>query len=249
MAACTGEDGTPSGVTPDLLGYDREDVERLVPAQAYEQRINTMTARIEEQAQRLGNLSAAVAELRDAGEMRGRSIANLKKTQLAAESQRADNRRALDAEIVALRSAIGEMQTRLEAMSEAIDGAASAASEAQVTANRSTAARMADSGDPVAGTVASGQSYGVHLASYQAEAAARNGWRELQDRYADVLSGLDMRLKMLELASLGDQYMRLVAGPFSSVAAAQTACQRLRAQDQFCQVTVYDGGEPDSQGD
>lgn len=244
LTACTGDDeSVPSGVTPNLLTYEREAPAQTGPINGVAQSLAELTVIVENQRQRIARQSAALAELGDAGEMRGRSIAGLKKEQLAAEAQRAENRRALESEIARLRNRIDGLESRLETMSEAIDKAASTASEAQVTANRSSAAQMADSGDPVAGEIAAGQSYGLHLASYRTAASAQDGWGDLQESHGDVLSGLEMRLAQLDLDSLGGQYLRLLAGPYASVDAARDACAQLRPRDQFCQVTVYrDGG-------
>lgn len=250
LGACAGDgESVPSGVTPNLLSYDRATQAPENVAYGLEERVTQLSVMLEMQRQRIAQQAVTISRLRDAGKMRGQSIASLKKEQLAAEARRAGERRALDAEIAGLRQRLDGLQTRLEAMSEAIDTAAGVASQARLTANRRAAERMRDAGDPVAGDIAAGQTYGMHLASYRTDASAQQGWSELQARHEDVLSGLEMRLATLNLDSLGGAYQRLLAGPFASVDAARAACEQLRPRDQFCQVTVYGAGGAASEGE
>ncbi len=240
LAACAGEgNDTPAGATPSLLAYDRGNVERQDRAVLLEQRMLEMAAAMEAQQQQLDRQARAIARLTEAGKMRGRSIAGLKKDQLAAAAKRAEDRAALETDLSALRDSIAALEARLSDMAQDIAAASDTATLASLTVNRGTAESMAADGDPVAGTIAPGQSYGLHLASYRSEDAARDGWREMRAAHDDVLGNLDMRLKSFNLESLGGRYLRLVAGPFIAVESAREACARLRPREQFCQVTVY----------
>jgi len=78
-------------------------------------------------------------------------------------------------------------------------------------------------------------SYGIHLASFRSEEAARNGWNLLQVRHPDLLEGKSLALRSVELDDRGTYY-RLIAVPYPDSAAARSVCRDLQARSQYCAV-------------
>ena len=82
--------------------------------------------------------------------------------------------------------------------------------------------------------------WGVHLDSYRKEADARSGWKELQRGNPDELGLLEPRLENVTIAGQG-QFLRLIAGGFSSEATARALCKTLSSKGQYCRVVGFSG--------
>lgn len=87
----------------------------------------------------------------------------------------------------------------------------------------------------------------AHLASYRLQDNAAPGWRELQERFPDALSGLTARLATVDLGDRG-VYLRLKAGPLDSPEAANALCARLEAAGSWCATDDF-SGEPLTPGE
>ncbi|MCB9954962.1 MAG: SPOR domain-containing protein [Caulobacterales bacterium] len=83
--------------------------------------------------------------------------------------------------------------------------------------------------------------FGVHLASYRHEEAARAGWRQLQRENPDELGLLEPRIEAVTIEGRGD-FLRLIGGGFSSREKAEALCATLEAKGVYCVVTDF-GGE------
>lgn len=83
--------------------------------------------------------------------------------------------------------------------------------------------------------------FGVHLASYRAEADARAGWRRLQRDNPDELGLLEPRIEFVTIEGRGD-FIRLIGGGFSTQTKAAALCATLQAKGLYCGVTSF-GGE------
>lgn len=82
--------------------------------------------------------------------------------------------------------------------------------------------------------------YGVHLASYRRNADAAAGWRTLQGQYPNELSLLEPRIAPVKVEGRGE-FIRLIAGGFSSQQTAAALCETLSKRGRFCEVTSFDG--------
>lgn len=82
--------------------------------------------------------------------------------------------------------------------------------------------------------------YGVHLASYRKSDEARAGWRQLQRDNPDELGLLEPRVEQVTLEDRGE-FLRLIAGGFSSSEKASALCGRLKAKGVYCAVTGFVG--------
>lgn len=85
----------------------------------------------------------------------------------------------------------------------------------------------ADAAGPQAG-------YGAHLASYFNRADAERGWTILRRTLAEALSGRDPIYLEAEVG--GRRYVRLMTGPFPTVAAAQSYCATVKRNWSYCDV-------------
>lgn len=82
--------------------------------------------------------------------------------------------------------------------------------------------------------------FGVHLASYRHNTEAVAGWRTLQRQYPSELSLLEPRIAPVTLEGRGD-FVRLIAGGFSTQQTAAALCETLSNRGRFCEVTSFDG--------
>jgi TPR repeat protein len=73
----------------------------------------------------------------------------------------------------------------------------------------------------------------VHLASYLSAEAAATGWAKLRTVHADLLGSLGHNIVKVDLGDQGLFY-RLLAGPMTDQAGAETLCDRLKARNIFC---------------
>lgn len=83
--------------------------------------------------------------------------------------------------------------------------------------------------------------YAVHLASYRSQEAAADGWRQLRDKYPELLGHLSGHYSLFDVASLGGRFYRLKAGPFEGAGGAQGLCRSLNEAGEYCVVAVFDG--------
>lgn len=81
--------------------------------------------------------------------------------------------------------------------------------------------------------------HAIHLASYREARHGVEGWRALQSQHMS-LDGLEARLVPADLGAQG-LYLRLLAGPFDSRAAAMAACGPIQAGGNWCAVLPFDG--------
>lgn len=74
----------------------------------------------------------------------------------------------------------------------------------------------------------------VHLASFRSKQAAGRAWTQLRRAHNSILGKLKTEIIRVNLGRKKGVYYRLVAGPFSSTAAAAKACKQLKSRRQFC---------------
>lgn len=79
----------------------------------------------------------------------------------------------------------------------------------------------------------------VHVASYRQQRHAVSGWAELRARHGE-LAGRRPRLSRVDLGERG-VFLRLKAGPFDTPAAAEAACDAIKAGGEWCAVTDFSG--------
>ncbi|WP_306253590.1 SPOR domain-containing protein [Parvularcula sp. IMCC14364] len=85
-----------------------------------------------------------------------------------------------------------------------------------------------------------GNAYALHLASYRGESNAAKGWQVLARQYDMYLSGLEPRLRLVDLSAKGTFY-RLLAGPYYSRNEAASTCANLKALGAYCSVMPFTG--------
>lgn len=77
---------------------------------------------------------------------------------------------------------------------------------------------------------------GVHISSYGSVEAARDGWRQLINRFGDILAGKNPVIRPVDLGLRGTVF-RLYAIPFSTLQEANQTCESLKARQAFCRVS------------
>ena len=82
--------------------------------------------------------------------------------------------------------------------------------------------------------------YGVHLTSYRKEEELIAGWRVLQRENPDQLGLLEPRVERVTFEDRGE-FLRLIAGGFSSKEKAIALCDRLKRRNVYCAVTDFTG--------
>ncbi|WP_210431208.1 SPOR domain-containing protein [Iodidimonas gelatinilytica] len=135
--------------------------------------------------------------------------------------------------------AVATIMRRLDMIETATVGAVKEAAAARDLVNRVEGVKAAQEGYEL--EAGPGQSYAIHLASYQNPAAAKEGWEVLKGQYPAVLEHLSPRLDPLRLDQAGGQFLRLIAGPFADISPAREACENLRQQGAFCQLSLFRG--------
>ncbi len=80
----------------------------------------------------------------------------------------------------------------------------------------------------------------VHLASFSSEASAKRGWDEVMSHNKAILTGVKPIIRKVDLGEKGI-FFRLMAGSYTSMSAAETACIQLKQNNQFCRASA-DGG-------
>ncbi|MFQ5786266.1 MAG: SPOR domain-containing protein [Alphaproteobacteria bacterium] len=115
-------------------------------------------------------------------------------------------------------------------------GRAAAQGYAQARAAREALAGPHGARRVHASTAASTNGYAVHLASFRTRAAAVAEWRRLAGHYADLLGGLEVRYRRVDLGADKGVYYRLLAGPLDDAAAAGALCRAFAARKVSCRV-------------
>ncbi len=82
--------------------------------------------------------------------------------------------------------------------------------------------------------------FGVHLASYRKTAEAITGWRKLQRNNPDLLGLLEPRIEKVTIEGRGE-FIRLIAGGFSSKDKALSLCETLKKKKTYCASTNFNG--------
>lgn len=128
---------------------------------------------------------------------------------------------------------------------EAVDAAIS--SPADATAD---GAPLALTGEPAApepaqsasldaGAGIGGLDLKVHIASYRSEERARRGWDILFAAHGDLLGGLALDIKQIDLGPGLGVFYRVRARPLPSEAAAKQLCRALKERDVYCVVSYF----------
>jgi cell division septation protein DedD len=76
----------------------------------------------------------------------------------------------------------------------------------------------------------------IQLASYREAAAATQGWHRLSKAHSELLGDLSPAVIRVDLGADKGIYYRLLAGPLTDKATADTLCQRLKAKKVGCLV-------------
>jgi hypothetical protein len=87
--------------------------------------------------------------------------------------------------------------------------------------------------DPAAG------GYAIHLVSLANQESVDGSWAELQGSFPDILAGMDLEVRQIDLDDRGIFY-RIHAAPFAASAKAETTCEELRSLQQYCAVVALD---------
>lgn len=95
--------------------------------------------------------------------------------------------------------------------------------------------RMDPVRDEMKAPVTAAAGFGIHLASYRGKAAAMEGWSKLQQSYKSTLASYRPIIHRFDAGKDGT-YQRLLAGPLSTQAAAESLCASLKKQGAWCQV-------------
>jgi len=77
----------------------------------------------------------------------------------------------------------------------------------------------------------------VHLASFSSEASARRGWDEVNLQNKAILTGVKPIIRKIDLGERGI-FFRLMAGSYTSMSAAESACIQLKQNNQFCRASA-----------
>lgn len=82
--------------------------------------------------------------------------------------------------------------------------------------------------------------YAVHLASFREKSQINSGWVSLRKKFPQTLGGLSAKVETSNLPQLGS-FLRLLVGPFASLAEAKSLCDSLQLQNQYCKPTPFKG--------
>lgn len=109
----------------------------------------------------------------------------------------------------------------------------------EMDSGESAAAALVPAPDLSSATPVMSLMHAIHLASYREARHVAEGWHALQGQHPE-LSGLQARYVEVDLGGQG-VYLRLLAGPFDTEADATQACLAVRARQDWCAVTPFDG--------
>ena len=113
--------------------------------------------------------------------------------------------------------------TKAPSAAKKVDAAAKAEADAAAAADELTA--------PVPGPV-------LHLASFRSQDAAKKAWTDALDHNKTLLGQVKPVIRRIDLGPERGVFYRLMAGPYNSLAAAETACQALKQNNQFCRASA-----------
>jgi hypothetical protein len=92
-------------------------------------------------------------------------------------------------------------------------------------------------------SVAPAEQISVHLASFREQDKARQGWRELQGTYSDLLGGLDYRISAVQLSGGRGTFYRVKAGPFTDTSSAEEICGLMKSRNAYCVLSDFNGSK------
>jgi hypothetical protein len=92
-------------------------------------------------------------------------------------------------------------------------------------------------------SVAPAEQISVHLASFRGQDSARQGWRELQATYSDLLGGLDYRISAVQLSGGRGTFYRVKAGPFTDTSSAEEICNLMKSRNAYCVLSDFTGNK------
>jgi hypothetical protein len=92
-------------------------------------------------------------------------------------------------------------------------------------------------------SVAPAEQISIHLASFREQDSARQGWRELQSAYSDLLGGLDYRISAVQLSSGRGKFYRVKAGPFTDTSSAEEICSLMKSRNAYCVLSDFNGNK------
>ena len=78
--------------------------------------------------------------------------------------------------------------------------------------------------------------YVIQLAAFRSKEPAGRAWGTLRQRYPDILTDMDHRVRKVDLGAKKGVFYRLQAGGFETRTAALAVCDRLKAKKQGCMV-------------
>jgi hypothetical protein len=92
-------------------------------------------------------------------------------------------------------------------------------------------------------SVAPAEQISIHLASFREQDSARQGWRELQGAYSDLLGGLDYRISAVQLSGGRGTFYRVKAGPFTDTSSAEEICRLMKYRNAYCVLSDFNGNK------
>jgi len=92
-------------------------------------------------------------------------------------------------------------------------------------------------------SVAPAEQISIHLASFREQDSARQGWRELQGAYSDLLGGLDYRISAVQLSGGRGTFYRVKAGPFTDTPSAEEICGLMKSRNAYCVLSDFNGNK------
>jgi len=107
------------------------------------------------------------------------------------------------------------------------------------TAEAPASSQSADQAAPAAPvqTASTTGAFRIQLAAVKSQDAAQAAWKKLTKSFPDVLGGMKLNVAKVDRGSDGVLY-RVQAGSFADRSAAETACVRLKTQNQACLVVA-----------
>ncbi len=127
-----------------------------------------------------------------------------------------------------------QASARAEAAATAAKAAAAAPKKAEPTVSKADAEAAAAAEEltaPVPGPV-------LHLASFRSQDAAKKAWVDALDHNKTLLGVVKPVIRRIDMGQERGVFYRLMAGPYASLAAAETACQALKQNNQFCRASA-----------
>jgi hypothetical protein len=82
----------------------------------------------------------------------------------------------------------------------------------------------------------------LHLASFRTKEAAEKAWQEALGQNKSILGQYHEIIRKINLGQGKGTFFRLMVGPFTSLADAESICIRLKANNQFCRASASASG-------